>query len=357
LYAYQNIVIVSDLLDPEHFDIATGSVTIDPQSSDYITGLALWQDQVVVVFRNGSTYLIQTGPGLDVPNWGLNRASATVGCRCHGSIVQTEVDVYFLSETGRGVYAISQAPASSQQGVWIPLSLNIQPYIDRINWTAADCARATYWNDLYILSVPLDGVSYNNFMLIYSVSTNSWQGLWCFEQGDTDIAARDFARDRTYKDGTVLMIATKDGNLSNMTYPPARRYYDTNIDGSQYFYWSDLMSRSFALGSDQDSINQIRPHSVRLRFIESDDPVDITIWGDRTIELRKDNYPTTTSLLSLPIPGFPFNLDVTGYKNVPIALMASGICTELQVELSGPGNWTVAQIKASMLSSMPLVTT
>lgn len=365
MYAYQNTLIVSDALAPETFDVATGSVTLDPITTDQITGISQWQDQNIALFRNGSTYVVMTGPGLDVPNWSVNRISATVGCRCHGTIVQTETDVFFLSETGRGVYALSQAPASSQQGVWVPISVNMQSYIDRINWNACDNARATYWNDLYILAVPLDGANYNNYMLIYSIALNSWQGVWCFEIGGSDVAARDFARDRTYMSGTVLMVGTKDGILSNMSYPTDRKYWDQEINGTHTPFNSDLLSRSFTMSGDALSrsftgtgdrdVNQVRPHSVRLRFMESADPVDITVWGDRALKLHEDNYPTTTYLLSLTIPGFPFDLDTEGYCNVPISLMNTGICTEFQVELSGPGNWTLFQIKASMLPSMPMI--
>jgi hypothetical protein len=354
MYAYQNTVIISDLLDPETFDVATGSVTIDPQKSDLITGIALWQIQRVVVFRNGATYVIETGPGLDVPDWGVDRISATVGCRCHGTIVQTETDVIFLSETGRGVYKVSQAPASNQQGIWLPVSADIQGYIDRINWAACDCARATYWNDLYMLSVPLDGFTYNNFCLIYSISLDKWQGTWCFDVNNLDVAVRDFARDRTDINYTVLLAATRDGIISRFTYPLERQYFDQNIDGTHQAYNSYLKTRSFTFGED---INQIRPHSARFQFLESDDPVDITVIADRTIELSKRSVSTNSYLLSLPIAGFPFDLDKEGYKNVPIGLLGVGICTELQFVLEGTGNWTLFQIKAAAFESMPLIAT
>ena len=44
------------------------------------------------------------------------------------------------------------------------------------------CARATYWNDIYQLSVPMDGATYNNYTLVYSVTLNSWQGIWSHEE-------------------------------------------------------------------------------------------------------------------------------------------------------------------------------
>jgi hypothetical protein len=250
--------------------------------------------------------------------------------------VQTETDVIFLSETGRGVYRCSQAPASDQQGIWRPASADVQGYIDRINWSACDNARATFWNDLYILSVPLDNFTFNNFCLIYSVSLDKWQGLWCFDIGGVDVAVRDFARDRTDPNHTVLLVATRDGIISRFTYPVERQYYDQNIDNSKQYYLSQLRSRSFTFG---ENINQIRPHSVRFQFLESNDPVDITTIADRTI------------------PGFPFDLDREGYKNVPVGLLSVGICTELQFLLAGTGNWTLFQIKVAAFESMPLVAT
>jgi len=81
----------------------------------------------------------------------------------------------------------------------------------------------------------------------------------------------------------------------------------------------------------------------------------VTIWGDRTVRLLDTSSPTTNYLLTLTIPGFPFDLDKTGYYNLPMSLMNVGICNELQVELSGIGNWTVYQMKLAAFEAMPLV--
>jgi len=354
IYIYQNNLIVSDVLDPETFFITTNTLTLDPVTTDLITGQSLWQNQQLAVFRNGSVWMVETGPGLDVPNWGLSRISSTVGCRCHGTIVQCESDVYFLSETGRGVYALSQAPTSEQQGVWTPISLEIQGYIDRINWAACDNARATYWNRLYMLSVPLDNSTFNNFMLIYSVPLKKWQGTWCFEIAGADVSVRDFARDRTDINYTVLLVATRDGVLSRFTYPVERRYYDQNIDLTRQYYESRLLSRSFTFGTD---INEVRPHSGRFQFLDSEDVVTVTAIADRSVELVHRDLATSPYLLSLTIPRFPFDLDTEGYVNRIIGLLKTGICSELQFRFTGTGNWTLFQIKASAFSSMPQLAT
>jgi hypothetical protein len=232
--------------------------------------------------------------------------------------------------------------------------MEVQGFIDRINWAACDNARATYWNDLYILSVPLDNSTFNNFCLIYAMTTQKWQGLWCYDLAGIDTAVRDFARDRTDINNTVLLLATRDGIISRQCYPVEERWYDQNLDGTKQFYNSRLMSRSFTFGED---INQVRPHSVRLQFLDSEDPVQISVYADREIEIHSKQYETSGALLSLPIAGFPFDLDVEGYMNVPIALLHTGICTELQVELEGTGNWVLYQIRAAAFESMPLVAT
>lgn len=365
IYAYQNTLIISDILNPEYFDVVTGSLTIDPIATDQITGISVWQSGGVIAFRNGSTWIINTGPGLDVPSWSLGCVSSTIGTRCHGTVIQTETDVIFLSETGRGVYQVSQAPSSNQQGVWLPTSVDIQAYIDRINWDACDNARATFWNDLYMLSVPLDGAIYNNYCLIYSVSLDKWMGTWCFDIANNDVAVRDFARDRTDPNSTQLLIVTRDGILSKFTYPTDRIYYDQNIDNSQQPIDSSLTTRAFTFGTTNvsqaytygQSINQIRPHSARLQFLESLDLVNLSVIINRSAEAFNCDLETVTYLLSLTIPGFPFDLDVEGYRNVIIGLLAVGLCSELQIQLSGTGNWTLYMVKVSAFQSMPLIAT
>lgn len=354
IYAYENTLVISDILDPEIFDLTNQLLTLDPVKSDVITGQCLWQNQTLAVFRNGSTWMIETGPNLAVVDWEVNRGSATVGCCAHGTIVQCGVDVFFLSETGRGVYALSQMPTSNQMGVWTPISISVKGYIDRINWSAAKNARATYWNGLYMLSVPLDKSNVNNFILIFSVNTNTWQGLWCFDMNGIDIAPRDFARDRTNVDATVLMAGTIDGKISWFSYPTDKQAYDQEVDGTRNNIASNLLTRSFTFG---EVINQIQPYSAKFQFLNSVEPVDITVIADRTIDLFTRSSDTSGSVLVLPIPGFTFDLDKSGYYNLPMSLLNVGVCNELQFLMEGKGNWTLYQINLTAFEAAPLVST
>jgi hypothetical protein len=354
IVAMANNLYVSNILSPEVWNPVLQSVTLDPVASDEITGMVIWQRQTLAVFRNGSTWIIETGPNLDVVNWEINRASATVGCCSHGTIVQCGVDVFFLSETGRGVYALSQVPTSDQMGVWQPISQPIKRYIDRINWAQADQARATYWKDLYILSVPIDDSTFNNAIFAYSVTLNAWQGVWTFDfDGDgVGYGFRDSARDRTNVAETLLLYGTIDGFISEQTYPTDRQYWDLKTDSvTRLPIKSSLRSRSFTFS---ESNNQIQPHTAKIQFLESNDPVDVTVISDRTIKLRKVNTPTGQQGLSLPIPGFTFNLVEQGYYNLPMSLSNVGICSEIQLQLEGTGNWSLYQLKLTAFEAEPL---
>ena len=354
IVAMANNLYVSNILSPEVWNPALQSVTLDPIASDEITGQVVWQRQTLAVFRNGSTWIIETGPNLDVVDWEINRASATVGCCSHGTIVQCGVDVFFLSETGRGVYALSQVPTSDQMGVWQPISQPIKRYMDRINWAQADQCRATYWRDLYILSVPLDDSPFNNAIMAYSVTLNAWQGIWTidFDQDGVGYGFRDSARDRTNPAATLLLYGTIDGFISEQSYPMERQYWELAIDqATRIPIKSSMLSRSFTFS---ETNNQIQPHSAKIQFLESSDPVDVTLISDRTIKLRKINTPTGQQGLSLPIPGFTFSLTEQGYYNLPISLANIGVCNEIQIQMEGTGNWSLYQMKLTAFEAAPL---
>src|SRR5260370_4638094 len=95
-----------------------------------------------------------------------------------------------------------------------------------------------------MLAVQLDGATYNNFILLYSVTLNAWQGTWCWDINGVDTAIRDFARDRTNQDETLLIVGTIDGIISQVTYPVQKQYFDQNIDGTQIPYFSSMINRA-----------------------------------------------------------------------------------------------------------------
>ena len=199
-------------------------------------------------------------------------------------------------------------------------------------------------------------------MLVYSVTLGNWQGIWCFEQGTTDVGFRDSARDRTNPSATLFLVAQPNGVISQFTYPVLRQYFDQDLALVHHTYDSSLVTRSFTFGLFSmtaqyiPQMNQIQPHSVKIQFLESVDDVTVTILVDRYSEVLKTVSQTSGSYLVLPIAAIPFDLDVIGYFYLPLSLMSVGICDEVQVQLEGDGNWTVFQVRLAAYEYAPLET-
>jgi hypothetical protein len=232
-------------------------------------------------------------------------------------------------------------PSSDQLGVQAPLSLPIQGYINRINWTVArTTARAHVWGDLYLLAVPLDGANTNNWILVYSISLGTWQGIW-----ELDSSPKTFSKDPTNPVVTYFLVGMANGVLAQWTYPQQRQYYDLELDGTtRRLYKSDLTTRSFAFG---DEFAMDNPYNGSFTFLESVDQCTITPILDRAFSSAKTVTTTAWPTTNLTIPQLPFDLSGIGYVVQAIALQRLGLLNELQFLMEGTGNWTLAKIVCS----------
>ena len=340
-----NVVVCSNILDPETYDPTLQNIiTLDPVSSDVITGLAIWQDQSLIVFRNGAACQIGSGIQTPIVDWPFNWISRQVGALNYWTVQQAGLDVYFLSETGRGIYSVSQLPSSDQLGIQAPLSLPITTTIKRINWTVArSTARAMVWSDLYLLAVPLDNATANNWILVYSIALGAWQGTW-----EIEAAPKTFSKDPTNPLRTNLLVGMANGVLAEWSYPQQLQYYDLELDGlTQRVYSSSLTTRSFIFGEE---FNMVEPYNAKFTFLESEDDVTITPIVDREDSGQTTVTTTGPPQTNLTIPALPFDLSGIGYVIQPIALQRLGLCNELQFRFDGTGNWTLAKILCSAFS-------
>ena len=147
-------------------------------------------------------------------------------------------DLLFLARDGvRSLKrTMAEEMVAEQSGV---ISYPIQDLIDSINWSAAaQQATATFWNGLFLLSVPILSSAENNCCLVYSANTNSWIGYW---QGNPDhnIKPIDFCIAAFGGYAEKLLTLDKIGNpmefrdyISPQNAVSATDYQD-NFDGSK----------------------------------------------------------------------------------------------------------------------------
>lgn len=177
-------VSVGNFLDWTDWD-AADAFTINNGSNDHIVGISPWTLNEFLVFMRNSIFYVSVGDdryatGAPLSSNSYVRTLATdIGCSAKKSVVQAGGGVFFLSDNG--VYFLQPQPASTDSMKLLtmadPISAPIDDVIQRINRDYAYRSVATYWNNRYYLSVPLDDSTVNNTVLVYNFILKSWESV------------------------------------------------------------------------------------------------------------------------------------------------------------------------------------
>lgn len=228
IYFQNRLCVVDARLDPEHVDTVwvsdvggVGSVLQGPTvyqsfrinqgSSDRLVALAKFNETTLVCAKTRSIYVVTDIYGDNsslAQNARLQEVTRQYGCQSPKSWVQVGSDLWFMGYR-RGVCSLRQTETNAVQGVDVPVSRDIQPIIDRINWEAAESVVAAAHENRVYFAVPLDSSSVNNAVLVFSTLTQRWAG---YDYSDaTRVAA--FVK-FAYGGAVRLGIATSDGYLA-----------------------------------------------------------------------------------------------------------------------------------------------
>jgi hypothetical protein len=291
IYGTLSVALVAD---DEEAAVATtlftmGGVTINPfkvgTGAETVTAMHSWVGFNVVVFCENSIYLVDTNPltaataaaGNATSTFKIRQVSNLSGAISHRAVAQVGEDLLFLARDGvRSLKrTMAEEMVAEQSGV---ISYPIQDLIDSINWSAAaQQATATFWNGLFLLSVPILSSSENNCCLVYSANTNSWIGYW---QGNPDhnIKPIDFCISAFGGYAEKLLTLDKIGNpMEFRDYISPQNAtatdYQDNFDGTNYrdTAWQAL-TRGMTFG---DQLSPKSPDFTEWEFDRSNAKVDI----------------------------------------------------------------------------------
>lgn len=163
----------SDILDP---NTPNGNrVEVSGGDGDPLVGAKSWYDAVLVAFKQRSIWAVDIAAGVG-SSAVLKRITDQVGCLSHRSIAKVGLDLFFLANDG--VRTVSQVFEKDQNTIGDPLSFPINNWITRINRAYAHLSAGIFWNNRYLLSVPIDDSTYPNYTLVYHTVNKSWSGYW-----------------------------------------------------------------------------------------------------------------------------------------------------------------------------------
>lgn len=180
------------------WDSAALSFRVGDGDGEAIVALAAMQNQILAVLKQNSVWLVDmnsSGTNATNPtsNWSVapqgDLVGAGVGCVGRDAWCLYQNDLIFMSQDGVQSLQRMQAAAGQYQ-LTSPLSLQIQPLIDRINWSAANGIKAIKYRQLAIFFVPLDISTSNNYALVWNGRLGQWTGYWLNVNASDAVATR-----------------------------------------------------------------------------------------------------------------------------------------------------------------------
>lgn len=169
-------------------DATVRAIDINKNDGQKVVGIGFFQD-VLIIFKENSIFQLYFNSS---NGFVVERISSSYGAVCHGAIASVENDCYFLTE--KGVYVLGNEPNFYASIRTNELSSRIKTLLQRINPTQYEKIRGYYTDDRYFLSVPLDGNTECNALIVYDRRFYAWaywdniraNDMYVFKDKDND---------------------------------------------------------------------------------------------------------------------------------------------------------------------------
>lgn len=178
-YGKTDFLVATDAIEPLRFGFSN-AFRINQGSDDEIVDVVKFTDDSAIVLKDRSWGILQNLAAVNT--WGdlsavtLDMRGKEYGLSARGAVCQAGTDVILLAGA-RGVVSLRQSESGKVQALDLPLSHEVEPVIERVNWEAADVARMAYWQNRLYVALPLDGAETNTGVLVFDFLTRRWAGL------------------------------------------------------------------------------------------------------------------------------------------------------------------------------------
>jgi hypothetical protein len=325
-------IYVSNRLDfgSGQWNKTTRSFRVGGGEGDAIVGMASMPFYQLAVMKENSIWLTQTDPRLEPANFSATQASDVVSdglglvgkkawCR-YGN------DLLFFSQDG--VRSLQKMVAATGQfELSAPISVPIQPYIDRINPNFQHLIVAKKYREFAFFAVPLDDSQFNNAVLVWNGRLGRWLGVW---QGWTpscwELTRFNRIQRLVFGDNGGFVNQWKDLNDSEAD----ATYQDNGTD-----YATKYWSRSMTFG-DLDAPKTA--FNAKTRFNAGNATLTFTAVGNDA-ELNSFSKSIAPSGDVLGTGVLPFLLATEQPTLIPFSLRGLPSFNELFLKIESTGGW------------------
>ncbi|MDE2099794.1 MAG: hypothetical protein KGL39_21255 [Patescibacteria group bacterium] len=343
---YPDTVFYSSLLDftsGQAWDFTNQSFRVGGGDGDPIMALKPLPGFRLAAIKRNSVYLIDTNP-TDMASLGAGayaqQASEPVGSELGGcgrfAAATYQNDLLFMCPED-GIYSLQRMQAAAgQYQLTAPLSLPIQPLIDRINWNYMSGIIGTRYKQFVLFFVPLDGAAYNNAALVWNGRLQQWLGYWT-GWTPTAVATPRF-------NGLTRLVFGDNGGQVNQWKDYASLIDDNTYKDNGVGYASELDTRSLIWGSLEA---QKKLRAFLARFNGGNATVNFTCYGDLANDDAWAN-PVQPVGDILGQGHLPFQLELSGPLDVYRSLAGIPYSTEAYFKIqANTGWWALRTIVAS----------
>lgn len=354
----QQILYFSDNTNPISFSSASANiVNISTGDGQPIEKVQPYRTGDVIVYKSGSIFdlnIVSNGNSTCTPQpactWTLTPLTQDVGTLSPRSVVSLGNDQWFLSSSPFGVRSVirSQFDKTFVNLVSQPIQdifdgTNINGQI--LNTSQVQKAAGVYFDNKYILAIPLSGSSVNNLVLVYDFITQSWFEITGWYPAEWVV----FSNNLYYidaNDGRVIQCFT--GNVGDYgTVVPALASGPTV--GTDFVYQSKIL--------DFDNPEQFKTlDSLKLEFNPTGNyNATISVNLDNTGFQLAGTIPLTSGAVTLPV-SLPFTLKSPGltYGTLQLTRFSKFKKIQIQVELNAVSEQITLQKISVFATLLPL---
>lgn len=266
----------SDILDSDTYDQIMNQFRITAGIADFTVAMQPFFEDGLIVLNRNSIHLISGTQGT-LADTVVKELTAEVGCLARKSVAIQGNNVFFLSDNG--VYSLTFVDLYNLRGVDMPISVNIQPYIDRINKSLADRATAIYFNNRYFIAVPLDSfvgaanATGNNTVLIYNFLNKGWESIDTY--GDARFNILNFHIGKSGQ-RNALFVVTTTGGVHEMDVSEAESDV-LSVDPTSSAISSPIAARLTSRGYDMGTLERKRFTDAQIQMQALDIETDCNL--------------------------------------------------------------------------------
>jgi hypothetical protein len=323
-------IFFSALLDGSSWTGATtrGELKIGNGSGDPIVGHMSWQDNGLLVCTRGATWLIDappadpsTGAALDISRFAIKLVHSSIGCVSRKTMAQVGQDIWFLSPAG--VMSVQKQLATSNNQITIPASLPVQDLINRIRWDYAYKSTAVFYNNCYILSIPVESTEPNT-IISYNTLTQSWTTIsgWnatCF-------------LNQPYQGGSRLLYGTTSGIVKEWLDYETLEAPDSYLENGASFN-ATIRTRGMTFN---EPVSPKSGFYLEMEYVLSECSFTISAILDGSLDTTNllQSVVGTKSFVTLP-SDLPFTFpDTTGWVRTRVPLHQLPPFRDIQIEVT-----------------------